>query len=118
MGFNHRPTCPQPGSAPGAYHGMELPYVFGTPATYECSFTAEEEALSSRMQKMWTNFAKHLDPSIEGEPFPQYSSKSQKGVILDTPVDGIDEGYRASFCHVWDEIWESREHHSTLMYYV
>lgn len=106
--FNHRPTCPRPSSAPGAYHGMELPYVFGTPSTYECSFAAEEQALSTRMQKMWTNFAKYLNPSITDEPFPEYKSTSQKSVVLQTPSDSTDNGYRESFCSVWNEIWESK----------
>merc|ERR1712031_60668 len=56
--FNHRSTCPRPSSAPGDYHGMELPYVFGTPQSYQCSFTTEEQSLSTRMQAMWANFAK------------------------------------------------------------
>merc|ERR1712039_246892 len=112
--FNHRPRCPKPSSAPGAYHGVELPFVFGTPETYECSFSAEERALSLRMQKMWTNFAKYLDPSIDGEPFPIYSNTSRKGVVLDTPSDAIDNGYRASYCKLWSEIWESGQHPESL----
>mmetsp|Transcript_114327 Transcript_114327/g.220071 ORF Transcript_114327/g.220071 Transcript_114327/m.220071 type:complete len:545 (-) Transcript_114327:85-1719(-) len=105
--FDHRPTCPRPSFAPGAYHGMEMPYVFGTPKTYDCSFTDEEEALSERMQLMWTNFAKHLNPSIPGEPFPEYLNPSRRGLVLRAPTDSTDNGYRASFCKVWDEIWES-----------
>ncbi len=53
---------------------------------------------------MWTNFAKHLSPSTVGEPFPVYSSDSPKGMVLQTPSDSIENGYRASLCEVWDEI--------------
>merc|ERR1712070_45027 len=106
--FDHRPTCPQPmPSAPGTYHGLELPFVFGTAESYQCKFSGPERKLSERMQTMWTNFAKTLSPSLASEHFPRYSKGSPQGLVLKIGADGIDHGYRSSFCDLWDDIWEA-----------
>lgn len=97
--FNHRSSC-IPGLLPGVFHGMEISYVFGN--TFGCNPTDEEKALSERMQTRWTNFAKNLNPSIEGEDaFPKYTSASKKGLVLQTLEDAIEEGYRSDFCKFW-----------------
>jgi len=51
----------------GAYHGAEIPYVFGTGATW---LPAEpvDRALSETIMRYWVNFARSGDPNGPGLP--------------------------------------------------
>lgn len=113
--FDHRPECPEPGSVPGVYHGLELPYVFGTPASYQCSFDAGEKALSDRMQRLWTNFAKHLVPAPDDESFPAFGRENMTNLVLRATSDSLEGGYRADFCRFWSEIWQLGDDSPTLV---
>lgn len=62
-----------PGAKPfGAFHAMEIPYVFGTfiplypPLKPEVYFNATDRALSETVISYWTNFAANGDPSGQG----------------------------------------------------
>ncbi len=53
----------------GAFHSLELPYVFGTFQTRAFNwlpFSATDQKLSQIMQAYWTNFAKNGDPNGQG----------------------------------------------------
>jgi para-nitrobenzyl esterase len=55
----------------GAFHTLELPFVFGTlhdSAWHWLPFTPEDAALSNLIQTYWTNFAKSGDPNAQGLP--------------------------------------------------
>ncbi|XP_051030251.1 acylcarnitine hydrolase-like [Phodopus roborovskii] len=53
-----------------ADHGDEVPFVFGSSFWgIKSDFTEEEELLSRRMMKYWTNFARHGNPNSEGLPY-------------------------------------------------
>jgi para-nitrobenzyl esterase len=55
----------------GAFHSLELPFVFGTlrdSAWHWLPFTPEDAALSNLIQTYWTNFAKSGDPNAQGLP--------------------------------------------------
>ncbi|CAK0855869.1 unnamed protein product [Prorocentrum cordatum] len=104
--FDHRGGCPKPGTVPGVYHGLELPYVFGTPASYQCSFDAGEEALSARMQRLWADFAKHLAPSPSDGSFPAFGGENMTNLVLRASGDSLEGGYRADFCRFWSEVWQ------------
>lgn len=109
--FNHHTQCPDAGSIPGAYHGLELPYVFGTPKSYQCQFSEKEQALSMRMQTYWANFAKSVRPA-DNETFPPFTVNSQRGLVLDTSGDSIEQDYREEYCDFWSKMWtQQREPH-------
>ena len=92
----------------GAFHSLELPYVFGTFQARSFSwlpFTATDHKLSEVMQTYWTNFAKTGDPngpslphwdawSTDQEP---YLSFSQGGQALP------QQQFSPMFCHVSPE---------------
>ncbi|QIW97693.1 hypothetical protein AMS68_003211 [Peltaster fructicola] len=62
-------TTPFPGA--GAYHGSEIPEVFGTYPT--ANATQQQVALSKYMQTAWANFAK--DPSAgPAQDWPQFGA--------------------------------------------
>jgi para-nitrobenzyl esterase len=55
----------------GAFHSLEIPYVFGTFQARSFSwlpFTATDRDLSKIVQTYWTNFAKYGDPNGPGLP--------------------------------------------------
>jgi para-nitrobenzyl esterase len=55
----------------GAFHGIDVPYVFGTlrdPAWQWLPFTADDAALSNLIQTYWTNFAKSGIPMLRACP--------------------------------------------------
>jgi para-nitrobenzyl esterase len=74
----------------GAFHSIELAYVFGTmrdPAWHWLPFTPDDAALSKLMQTYWTNFAKTGDPNSQGLPnWPAWSD--DKGEFLLVRKDG------------------------------
>jgi para-nitrobenzyl esterase len=51
----------------GAYHGAEIPYVFGTGAAWLPADPADR-ALSDTMMRYWVNFARNGDPNGAGLP--------------------------------------------------
>lgn len=104
--FNHRSACQfwlKP-LIPGVYHTSELQYVWRAQAKLGCIFTPEESALSDRIQTMWANFSKCLDPTCGTGAFPRYTSSSRKALVLQTPEDTFDEDYRGDKCSLWDRL--------------
>jgi len=108
--FNHRSTCQLPDVplVPGIYHGSEITYVFGDPEFAACVYTPEEVALSLRMQAMWTNFAKNMDPRSIKEAFPKYTNTTRLNMVLQTPTDAIESEYRDNYCNLWRDVVYSK----------
>jgi para-nitrobenzyl esterase len=55
----------------GAFHSVEIPYVFGAlhdPTWQWLPFTTDDSALSNLIQTYWTNFAKSGNPNAQGLP--------------------------------------------------
>jgi carboxylesterase type B len=89
----------------GAFHGLELPYVFNAFTTRSwrwLPFTQADGKLSALMQRYWTNFAKSGDPNAPGlpvwkawnsdeEPYLQFS---QNGEVLPR------KSFSPPFCHL------------------
>jgi len=86
----------------GAYHGAELPYVFGDLRLAGYDPPPEEEALSAAMLGAWASLAAHGDPGpVQGVPWPQAASGGDSYLLLDVPVTAGD-GVRTSQCDFWD----------------
>ncbi len=68
-----------------AYHSSEIPYVFGALdllSSVGYNWRPEDRALSTEMQKYWTNFAKTGDPNGDGLPkWPAYTPATQWQVM-------------------------------------
>jgi len=79
------------GSTLGAFHGLELPLVFGTldakKSALKLALTTKAKKsaapLSEKMMSYWTNFAKTGDPNGSGLPaWPKYSAASRERIYL------------------------------------
>ncbi|MCK6550198.1 carboxylesterase family protein [Myxococcota bacterium] len=75
-------------SLAGAYHGLELFFVFGSVdgvAGYVP--TPGDLALSARMQRYWTRFAASGDPNADEDPaWPAWDAESDPYLRLDEPT--------------------------------
>lgn len=77
-------------SRAGAYHGLELFYVFGSLTTGAYMPTAADLELSAQMQRYWSRFAATGDPNGEADPlWPQYDATTDPHIILG---ESISEG--------------------------
>ena len=86
----------------GAFHGAELPYVFGNLQIAGYDPPPEEEALSAAMLGAWASFAANGDPGpVQGVPWPQAASGDDPYLLLDVPVTAGD-GVRTEQCDFWD----------------
>ena len=74
----------------GAFHSLEVPYVFG--ALRDTSwqwlpFTADDASLSNLIQTYWTNFAKSGNPNAQGLPnWPAWGDAKKE--FLEVRKDG------------------------------
>ena len=62
----------------GAYHGLEIPYVFGN-LSIEAGCDSNDLALSRAMMGYWTAFARNGDPNAPGLPhWPPYDGAEDR----------------------------------------
>lgn len=90
-------------SALGAFHGLELAYLFRTlGATGGYRPTAADLAVSDAMIAAWTSLAATGDPNGSGAPaWPRYDIATDAHLVLGTPVTA-SEGVRTAQCDFWD----------------
>ena len=80
-------TIPGKGEAElGAFHSLEVPYVFGSLRDREWLWlpsTPDDAALSNLIQVYWTNFAKSGDPNAPGLPgWPAWTESKQEFLVV------------------------------------
>ncbi len=73
----------------GAFHGLEIMYVFGNLDKVQLQGLEEDDrALSETVMAYWTNFARNGDPNGEGVPeWPAYDGGGAYYQILGTKVE-------------------------------
>jgi para-nitrobenzyl esterase len=94
-----------PGSALGAFHGLELFFVFQRLELVQSyRATKDDLALQAAMLGYWTRFAATGDPSRNGAVnWPRYDPVSDLYLELGTPITAGD-GVRTDKCDFWDGI--------------
>jgi para-nitrobenzyl esterase len=80
-------TIPGKGEAElGAFHSLEVPYVFGSLRDREWQWlpsTSDDAALSNLLQTYWTNFAKSGDPNASKLPnWPAWSDAEKEFMVI------------------------------------
>jgi para-nitrobenzyl esterase len=70
----------------GAFHSLEVPFVFGSLRDREWQWlpsTADDASLSDLLQTYWTNFAKTSDPNASGLPnWPAWSDDKKEFLVV------------------------------------
>jgi para-nitrobenzyl esterase len=89
----------------GAFHGLELGFVFGNlGAAGGYAPSAAERALSNALIGYWSRFAATGDPNGGGAPaWPRYEAASDPYLRLDTAIQA-DAGLRTANCDFWDTV--------------
>lgn len=86
----------------GAYHSLELPFVFGTLGKFGYSPSASELALSGAMNAYWARFAANGDPNGGGATlWPRYDPALDSYLDLDNTIFS-GAGVRTARCDFWD----------------
>lgn len=84
----------------GAFHGSEIPFVFGNSPNP----TPSERALSDAMMRYWTNLSKTGDPNDGTLPtWPAYTPSEDPHLQLDNPIRA-DKNLRKPYCDFFDTI--------------
>ena len=89
----------------GAFHALELPYVFGTFQARAFSwlpFTSTDHKLSQIMQAYWTNFAKFGDPNGQGLPhWTPWNTRQEPYLVFSQSGDAVPQrSFSPIFCHL------------------
>ena len=79
----------------GAYHFLEVPFVFHAMAPTDLVFSADEYALSAQMISLWGSFARTGVPSGAAVPWPLYPSAPSMTVDAGSAADAGDAGSAA-----------------------
>lgn len=87
----------------GAWHGLELLYVFQNVAQGMLTPTADDLAVERAMLGYWTRFAATGDPNGNGATvWPAYASGEPLLRLGATAT--VDRGWRGSECDAWDAL--------------
>lgn len=71
----------------GAFHTAEMMFVFGNPVdNYKYQSRRFNPALLKKIQRMWINFAKNGNPSIDDLNWPTFDEANQKVVAFDKNI--------------------------------
>jgi para-nitrobenzyl esterase len=92
-------------SALGAFHGLELAFVFGTLGAQGTIVPSPaERALIDSIIGYWTRFAATGDPNgASAAEWPRFDPATDTHIILGTPV-GAGAGIRTAQCDFWEEL--------------
>jgi para-nitrobenzyl esterase len=102
--FTEVPDAPT-SSLYGAFHGLELLFVFGVLDVHGYTPTTAERSLSMSMQEYWGNFAASGTPSAAGAPaWTQYDPISDNHLILDDVALAMGEGVNTARCDFWSAL--------------
>jgi para-nitrobenzyl esterase len=89
----------------GAFHSLEIPYVFGTLTSQSFNwlpFDATDQKLSRAVQSYWTNFAKLGDPNGPGLPdWPAWNTDREPYLAFSQTGDAIpQQRFSPIYCHL------------------
>jgi len=89
----------------GAFHSLEIPYVFGTFQSHTfrwLPFTSTDRKLSQTIQAYWTNFAKTGNPNGPGLPqWNAWSADRESYIRFSQSGDAIPEqNFSPIYCHL------------------
>ncbi|HHH29778.1 MAG TPA: carboxylesterase family protein [Polyangiaceae bacterium] len=93
-------TSPQLASA-GAFHGIELFFIFDKLGWGSHKAPEEETALASDVGAYWSAFAGGNLGDVGPVAWPTYDQKTHDYLVLDVPVQAASGGIRTAQCDFW-----------------
>ena len=92
----------------GAFHSLELPYVFGTfqARTFRwLPFTSTDHKLSQIIEAYWTNFAKFGDPNGPGlPPWTPWNTRQEPYLVFSQSGDAVpQQSFSPIYCHLFPD---------------
>ncbi len=90
----------------GAFHGVELTYVFAHLADVTTSPSAADLAVESSVVNAWANFAATGNPNVTGAPAWALYSSTEPVQRLDSPVTEV-KPWRNAECDFWDGVTQT-----------
>ena len=102
--FRFDGKLPLVGGMTGSFHGLDIPFVFGTvrrpPFSLTIGLSAAVRQLSREMQRAWVAFAHTGDPNHEGlGAWPSWT-EDRKAMVFDNPCRLVDDPHAAA-----NEFW-------------
>ena len=98
--FSYVPTARR-GAVPGAAHGSEIPFVFGTASVlasrYNLPFSDDDRAMESLMHACWVTFAKSDKPACGGKTWPAFSARSDELMEFGTSSGVVRDFRKAQY---------------------
>ncbi len=87
----------------GAWHGLELFFVFQRLRVGGYQPTEEEIELAQTMGGYWSRLAETGNPAmLPGAPWPIYDAESDRTLVMEGASIGVVEGIRTARCDFWD----------------
>ncbi|XP_041378852.1 acetylcholinesterase-like [Gigantopelta aegis] len=103
--FAHRPVSEVWPSWMGAYHSIEIQFVFGLPVTFPDRYSNDDVMLSRRVMTYWTNFARFGNPNDpELLEWPQYDEDTMSYMELNLACTVHTGGLRNDQCTFWNQL--------------
>lgn len=89
----------------GAYHGIELFFVFDNLEVGNYRPSPAESALADSLGGYWTRFADDGDPNdASATVWPAYDAAADRTLVLGDPIEAVD-GVRTERCDFWDSLF-------------
>ena len=89
----------------GAFHGLELLFVFNRLDYPGFAPSADQVTLSETMMRYWTDLAAFGDPNgIEAPTWERYNSADDNSLILEGGAVEMQTGIRKDACDFWDNL--------------
>ena len=99
--FTEVPDSPT-SSAYGAFHGLELLFLYGALDVRGYAPTAAERALSLAMQRYWGSFAATGAPAAAGSPaWTPFDPARDSHLVLDSASSRMTDGVNTTRCDFW-----------------
>ncbi|XP_064409063.1 acetylcholinesterase-like isoform X1 [Latimeria chalumnae] len=102
--FDHRASNLDWPEWMGVIHGYEIEFVFGLPLEKRLNYTADEEMLSRKMMRYWSNFARRGNPNdiSDGQKWPIFTPPDQQYITLNAEPIRVHRGVRVQECAFWN----------------
>ena len=89
--YNYYWTMPGADETLGAFHSIELDYVFNAPLGDKYIGGLYNEELADVVQDMWVNFARCGDPSTDKYKWEPYTQESRKTMVLGKEIGMVED---------------------------